>query len=98
VGEALGYLILLIVVVVKTMFGLTPEQRAERAAKELAKAQAKQRAVDERASQRQRQEWFDEAGRQKARGSAGFAPEAEALAALRGKGGRSSNLDNRWFS
>ena len=41
--------------------------------------------------------WRKEVERQKARGSAGFAGEAEARAALSGKGGRPSPLDRRKF-
>src|SRR3954451_13918760 len=53
---------------------------------------------DERASREQQQVWLKAVERQKARGDAGFASEAEARAALRGKGGRPSQLDDRWFN
>jgi hypothetical protein len=53
--------------------------------------------ADERASRQQQQKWHEAVERQKARGDADFASEAEARAALRGKGGRPSKLDDRWF-
>lgn len=52
---------------------------------------------DERASRAQQRKWFEAVKRQKARGHAGFASEAEARAALSGKGGRPSKLDGRKF-
>src|SRR4051812_36668392 len=58
---------------------------------------ARQARAGERASRRQQKTWFEAVERQKARGDAGFASEAEAQAALRGKGGRQSKLDDRMF-
>jgi hypothetical protein len=55
------------------------------------------RRANERASRKQQQEWLEEVRRQNSRGQAGFANEAEARAALNGKGGRPSNLDRRKF-
>jgi hypothetical protein len=72
------------------MLGLTASQRDRRRAEQ-------QRAKDERASRRQQQHWYALVERQKARGNAGFASEAEAREALRGRGGRQSNLDDRYF-
>jgi ATPase subunit of ABC transporter with duplicated ATPase domains len=73
-------------------------QTAEaRRAREATKRAAQKAIDDERASVRQQQEWYEAVARQKARGHAGFASEAEARAALRGKGGRPSNLDGRKF-
>lgn len=51
----------------------------------------------ERASQAQRQRGLDEVRRQMARGDAGDATQEDARAALRGSGGRRSELDDRWF-
>src|SRR4051794_23944490 len=53
--------------------------------------------IAERESRDQQQKWLEAVERQKARGDAGFASEADAQAALRGKGGRPSKLDDRWF-
>ena len=72
------------------LLGVGSEQRAR------ARAARKARA-DERASREQQRKWFEAVERQKARGEAGFASEAEAQAALRGKGGRPSKLDDDWF-
>src|SRR3954454_482517 len=58
---------------------------------------ARKARADERASREQQQKWLEAVERQKARGDADFASEAEARAALRGKGGRPSKLDDRWF-
>ncbi|MGD0109953.1 MAG: hypothetical protein ABSC06_38925 [Rhodopila sp.] len=55
------------------------------------------RRANERASRKQQQEWLEEVRRQNSRGKAGFANEAEARAALNGKGGRPSDLDRRKF-
>ena len=68
------------------MMGLSPRQRANR------RAQAR-----ERASRRQREEWVRQVREQRARGGARDATEAEAVAALRGRGGRRSPLDDRKF-
>jgi hypothetical protein len=83
--------------IIMVLFGLTPEQRTAAEAKRVAKATARKALEDARASRKQQQEWFEEVARQKSRGKAGFADEAEAVAALRGKGGRPSNLDDQWF-
>jgi hypothetical protein len=58
---------------------------------------ARQRRADERASLRQQEQWLEKVRQEKSRGQAGFASEAEAHAALNGKGGRPSNLDRRKF-
>jgi hypothetical protein len=52
---------------------------------------------DARASKEKQQKWHNEVERQQARGTSGFAAETEAQTALRGKGGRQSSLDDRWF-
>jgi hypothetical protein len=62
------------------------------------RAQAARKALeDERASRAQQRQWYEAVARQQARGHAGFASEAEARAALSGRGGRPSNLDGRKF-
>jgi hypothetical protein len=93
VGEIIRDLILLIgsiirwtFYLVRWMVGLSPHQRTSR------RAQA-----HERASRRQRDEWVEQVRRQKARGGARDATEAEAVAVLRGRGGRRSPLDDRKF-
>ena len=72
------------------LFGLGSQERTRRRA--AAKALA-----DERASRERQREWHEAVARQKARGHAGFASEADARAALNGKGGRPSKLDGRKF-
>jgi hypothetical protein len=72
------------------LFGLGPQARARKA--EEAKARAYERAVRE-----QQRQWNEKVAREMARGTAGFASEADARAALDGKGGRKSNLDRRRF-
>jgi hypothetical protein len=63
-----------------------------------ARARARGRArADERTSRRRQQQWLDGVRRQKARGEAGDATQDEARAALRGRGGRQSELDERFF-
>jgi hypothetical protein len=91
--EVLVYLILFVFEVGAWVFGMTPAQRQRAHEKEV----ARKMRDNERASRRQQQEWLAEVRRQKSRGSAGFADEAAARAALRGRGGRPSNLDDRWF-
>ncbi len=85
-GEALGQLVIGVFRGGMFLLRLNPRARAARKAR-----------ADERASREQQQKWFAAVARQKARGEAGFASEAEAQAALRGKGGRPSKLDERWF-
>ena len=92
-GELLNELILSVFWIIRSVFyllrwmiGLSPRQRANR------RAQAR-----ERASRRQREEWVRQVRAQKARGGARDATEAEAVAALRGRGGRRSSLDDRKF-
>jgi hypothetical protein len=63
----------------------------------MARDTARQARADQRASRRRQQEWFEAVARQRARGHAGFADEAEARSALAGRGGRPSNLDRRRF-
>ena len=87
----------LIFVVFMNLFGLTPEQQAKAEAKR-AEREAKKLARRLRCeAERQRREWRAFVERQKADGSARFADEREALDALGGRGGRRSNLDDRWF-
>ena len=92
-GELLSALILSVFWIIRSAFyllrwmvGLSPRQRAER------RAQAR-----DRASRRQRDEWVQRVREQNARGRARDATEAEAQAALRGRGGRRSPLDDRKF-
>ena len=80
-----------------TLLGLTPEQQAAAQAKRMARDAERAARAHERASRRQQREWYEAVERQKSRGHAGFADEAAARAALRGRGGRPSNLDDRWF-
>jgi hypothetical protein len=91
------FLVLLIVRIGMVLLGLTPEQRAAALAKRIARAAEDKAREDERASRKQQLEWFEAVAQQRARGHAGFANEAEAHAALAGKGGRPSNLDGRKF-
>lgn len=72
------------------MLGLTSSQRNRRQAE-------RDRVKAERASRRQHQHWYRLVEQQKSRGNAGFASEAEAREALRGRGGRQSQLDERFF-
>jgi hypothetical protein len=72
------------------LFGLRSVQRARRRA-------AIKARDDERASREQLRQWREEAARQMFDGTAGFADEAEAQAALSGRGGRKSPLDGRKF-
>jgi hypothetical protein len=89
------------IVAAMKLLGLTPEQRAaaqmQRMARDAERWRKLEARANERASRRQQREWFEAVARQKARGQAGFADEAAARAALGGKGGRPSNLDQRWF-
>lgn len=91
--ELLAHLILLVCQILAFLLGLTPGQRA----RALEKRAARKAQDDERAARKQQQEWFQAVAQQHSRGRAGFAEEAEALAALNGRGGRPSNLDGRKF-
>ncbi len=87
---AIFELIARIILGVVWLLGLRPAQRA--------RARAKRQALeDERASRKQQRQWLDAVERQQARGHAGFATEAEARAALRGRGGRPGKLDQMKF-
>jgi hypothetical protein len=86
IGELIGLTILGTFRLGQWMVGMTEPQCARRRA-----------AAHERESRRQQREWFEAVARQKARGEAGFASEAQAREALSGKGGRASNLDRRRF-
>jgi hypothetical protein len=86
IGEAIGELIVGVFRCGLFLLGLDARTQARRKAR-----------ADERASRAQQRKWFEAVERQKARGEAGFASEAEARAALRGRGGRPSTLDDRWF-
>jgi hypothetical protein len=72
------------------LFGLSAKQRARRRSEEKALA-------DERASLVRQREWLEETKAAMSRGRSGFANEAEANAALNGRGGRTSKLDERKF-
>ncbi|MBN8899746.1 MAG: hypothetical protein BGO51_08105 [Rhodospirillales bacterium 69-11] len=90
-------LAVLIFMCIERLLGLTPEQRAEAKAKR-AEREAKKLARQLRfEAERQRREWRALVERQMADGSARFADERESLDALGGRGGRRSNLDDRWF-
>jgi len=97
-----GLLVWFFIVLIMQILGLTPEQRARSQARSQAKREARdaerRRRANERAAQRQQEQWFEEVKRQRWKGTADFASEAEARAALNSKGGRKSNLDERWFS
>jgi hypothetical protein len=86
-----------LIALVMNLLGLTPEQQAAAQAKRMARDAERAARVQDRASRRQQQEWYEAVARQKSRGHAGFADEAAARDALRGRGGRPSNLDDRWF-
>ena len=79
------------------VFWLLRKVLAASAMKRMARDTARQARADQRASRRRQQEWFEAVARQRARGHAGFASEAEARSALAGRGGRPSNLDRRRF-
>ena len=95
--EVLFYLVAFVVVCVLTLLGLMPEQRARRRAERLARDAQRKARDDERASREQLRQWRDEAARQMFDGTAGFADEAEAQAAMSSRGGRKSPLDGRKF-
>jgi hypothetical protein len=52
---------------------------------------------DQRASQAQQKKWLEQVSRQMARGTAGDASQEDARAALQGRGGKPSDLDDKWF-
>jgi hypothetical protein len=85
-GQAIAGLIRDTFLLVRWMLRLNPRARAMREAR-----------AGERASRRRQQQWLDDVRRQKARGEAGDATQADARAALRGRGGRRSALDDRYF-
>jgi hypothetical protein len=95
----IGFLVVwFFISLIMQILGLTPEQRARSQAKREARDAERRRRANERAAQRQQEQWFEEVKRQRWKGTADFASEAEARAALNSKGGRKSNLDERWFS
>jgi hypothetical protein len=62
------------------------------------KAAARRKArEDQRASEAQQKKWLEQVSRQMARGTAGDASQEDARAALRGRGGKPSDLDDKWF-
>jgi hypothetical protein len=67
-----------------------------RAAAEQRRAERLSRAAERRA-ERIAEERLKRVEGQMSRGSAGFANQNEAREALRGRGGRSNELDERWF-
>jgi hypothetical protein len=69
-------------------------REAARLAMELAVKEAREQ---ERRSQQQQRQWRDEVQRQMSRGRAGDASPQSARDALGGRGGRRSELDDRWF-
>jgi|ERR1700733_9946632 hypothetical protein len=90
-------LIALVLWIAMWVFGLHPEQRARAEAKRAARAVARLARQQRIEAERQRREWHEIVKKQRARGDAGFANEADATEALSGRGGRRSNLDERWF-
>jgi hypothetical protein len=71
--------------------------RKRRAEAQAAKQAERTRRADERAARAQLQQWREMVERQMSRGHAGNASAEEAAAALRGRGGRVSPLDDRWI-
>ena len=62
------------------------------------RAAAKRRALQaQRDSDAQRKAWLEMVQRQHVRGTAGDATQADARAALSGRGGRPNPLDEGWF-
>jgi len=89
-GAACGQAITDTFLLGRWLFGLGARERER-------KRLAAQALADERASREQQRQWLDEARRAKTRGDARFATMEEAAAALNGKGGRQSKLDERKF-
>jgi hypothetical protein len=92
-----GLFILLVWRIIQVLLGMTPEQRAAENAKRIAREQERAFSEQEHASRLRQEEWYRLVEMQKSRGAAGFASEADAIAALRARGGRQSNLDARKF-
>lgn len=94
----IGFLcIQLVIVLIMKLLGLAPEQRAARRNRSMMReAERAARAADGE-SRLQHQRWHEEVERQRVKGRSRFTNEAEARAALQGRGGRASNLDDRWF-
>lgn len=87
----------LCILIVMWIFGWLPDQRARADARKAAKSASRLARRQRIEAERQRREWHEIVKKQQARGHAGFANEAEASEALSGRGGRRSNLDERWF-
>jgi hypothetical protein len=82
-------LILLIALPFRLIFGATAVWR---------RVAARRRAFEaERKAEAQRHAWLAMVQRQHVRGTAGDASQADARAALSGRGGRPNPLDDRWF-
>jgi hypothetical protein len=92
-----GLFILLLWRIMQVMLGMTPEQRAAKLQERLAREQARAFSEQEHASRLRQEEWYRLVEMQKSRGAAGLAGKDDAVAALRARGGRPSNLDGRKF-
>ena len=79
------------------LHGYAVTSRQRKAELKAQRQQQKAARAAERASLARQQRWLEEVQREQSRGSARDATEAEALEALRGRGGRHSDLDNRRF-
>jgi hypothetical protein len=87
-------------VIAQLFIGLKKMSEAKKIEAQAREAEARARREmqkAEREAEARLKEWREIVEQQKARGRAGFAGEAEAAAALRGRGGRSSPLDGRKF-
>jgi hypothetical protein len=72
-------------------------RRAEKEAREALRDAERAARAAERASRDQQRQWYENVARQNVHGTSRYATEAEARAALRGKGGRPNELDKRKF-
>ena len=95
--EVLFYLCAFVVVCAMTLLGLMPEQRARRRAGSARPAKPNARRVMTMRSREQLRQWREEAAGQMFDGTAGFADEAEAQAAMSARGGRKSPRWKRKF-
>jgi hypothetical protein len=87
-------------IIAQVFVGLHQMSKAKKAEAEARQAEdraRRQMQKAEREAEARLKEWREIVEQQKSRGRAGFAGEAEAVAALRGRGGRASPLDGRKF-
>ena len=73
------------------------QSRNDELERKLRALQEKQARADERASLERQRRWLEFAEAQKSRGKAGNATPEQAHDALSGRGGRRSDLDDKWF-